>query len=264
MKSKELVLKATDGLIGTSVNCVLWFIFLVGSSFGKSKTSYGAHQAFCEADEALRDFNYQAFKQVLDYMRRSMLIERRKTYTGLELQVTALGKDRIEKMFPVYQRNRLWNGYLYLVSYDIPETHHDVRNLLREYLQRIGCAMLQESLWLTPYTPRKLLDEFVYEHRIEGTILLSKLGKDGTVGEENLNRLLIRVYHLDRLNVRYREFLEKVPSMRGKPFQLAVCYQGILKDDPQLPFALLPADWLGDKAFSVYEKNMKLIYRPVA
>lgn len=60
-----------------------------------------------------------------------------------------------------------------------------------------------------------------------------------------------RVYHLDRLNARYGEFLKQ--SLKHWPrFQIATTFYSILKDDPQLPFELLPKDWQGDKDFKKF------------
>lgn len=88
---------------------------------------------------------------------------------------------------------------LYLVSYDIPTKVNASRDLLRLYLRSIGCGLLQESLWLAPYNPGQLLEEYSREHRIAGTILVSRLGHDGSVGQEKLDALLARVYRLDDL-----------------------------------------------------------------
>lgn len=255
MNAKEIIVKATDGLVGSAVNGVLWWLYWYGASFGKTKTSYGAYLAFREADEALKDFNYESFKQILSILRRRQLIRKKKTYSGMELEITSAGKKRIRSEFPIYEVKRPWDGYLYLVSYDVPEPKHILRDLLRRHLKTIGCALLQESLWLTPYNPRKLLDEFIEEHGIQGTILVSKLGKDGAVGEEGLTQLLERVYGLKTLNDRYRDFLDQWSSSK-KPalWSLRVAYERILHDDSQLPFTLLPEDWLGDKAYHLYNK----------
>ena len=263
MKTKEFISKATDGLIGSAVNGVLWYLFLVGASFGKSKTSYGMHKAFREADEALNEFNYDTFKHVLSYLRRLKLIEKKKTYTGFEIEVTKLGKERLAQTIPKYMEQRPWDGHLYVISYAIPESRHPSRNTLRDYLKRIGCARLQESLWMTPYNPRVILDEFMEEHGIAGTMLISKLGKDGAIGEEDLPSLLERVYQLKKLNERYKDFLSNLRNRRMNVFQVAVKYQSILKDDSQLPFALLPKDWLGDRAYTEFRNYVKLYNRPV-
>lgn len=258
MNAKEIMIKATDGLVGSAVNGVLWWLYWYGASFGKTRTSYGAYLAFREADEALKDFNYESFKQILSSLRKKQLIQKKKTYSGIEIAITRAGYRRIASLFPEYRRERPWDGYLYLISYDIPERKRSLRDLLRRYLKQIGCAVLQESLWLTPYNPRKLVDEFVSVHAIEGTLLVSRLGKDGAVGDEGLNNLLERVYQLQKLNHEYAKFIDLYKRTNTlNEWSVAMVFQRIIADDPQLPFALLPNGWRGDEAYRLYQKICK-------
>lgn len=243
----------TDGLVGSAVNGILFWLYLTGASLGKSKTSGSMYKAFREADQALTEFNYTSFKQILNKLYKQGLIKKSKAYSQLEIEITRKGRERIQRIIPQYQQERPWDGFLYLVSYDIPEIQHVSRNILRKYLKKHGCARLQESLWLTPYNPRKLLDEFADEHRIVGTILLSKLGQDGAVGEESIYQLLDRVYQLSKLNMRYSEFIEEEKRLHSNRFFLTIKYEGILRDDPQLPFELLPKDWRGDDAYRLVQ-----------
>ena len=157
-KTSQIIYEVTDTLIGSAVNGVLYWLYTVGASVGKSKTSYGTYQMFREADEALRDFNYESFKHIIATLRRQGCISKNKTYSKLAVIITQKGKELFRFIVPMYQQNRPWDGYLYLISYDIPEKRHQSRNLLREYLKRHGCALLQESLWLTPYNPQQILN----------------------------------------------------------------------------------------------------------
>ena len=254
MNTRELIFKATDGICRKGVNGLLWWFFLLSPHLGTSKTSYGAYKMFSEADEALKEINYDTFKQLLSELRRMDLIERKGKRGVIEIKITQAGLKRLKSVIPQYEKERPWDGNLYLISYDIAEIHHRYRDEFREYLRLIGCAILQESLWVTPYNPRTLIEKFSSEHELKGTILVSKLGKDGAIGEEDLQTLLDRVYHLTDLNKRYDEFIEEVNKKRKSSFQLSVMYASILQDDPQLPFDLLPKAWLGDSAYSVYKK----------
>lgn len=253
---KETILKATDGLVGSAFNTVLWFIYLQGASIGATRTSYGAHKMFREAHEELGKFNYQSFKQIIANLHTKGYIKK-KPYSRTELEITKRGRERITSLFPLYQTLRPWDGYLYLISYDIPETKHGSRDILRRYLKTVGCARLQESLWITPYTPRKLLDDFMKKRGIEGTMLVSKLGKDGAVGEEGLRGLLERVYGLQKINDRYAEYIGHTKKKQVTSLQLAVEFQGIVADDPQLPFELLPKKWFGNDAHFLYQQLYK-------
>lgn len=207
---------------------------------------------FRDADRALADFNYDTFKQLITNLRRKGFIAHKTQYSKVEIEITELGKKRIASLFPIYRTGRQWDGFLYLISYDIPEIKRVSRELLRRYLRKIGCALLQESLWITPYTPRKLLHDFMYGHSIQGTVLLSKLGKNSAIGEERLEDLLEKVYRLSALNDRYTKFIFRTHEKIVHPLALAVEFQGILIDDPQLPFPLLPDDWKGNEAFAAY------------
>ena len=247
--TKEIIVRATNELAKTAVNGVLWWIFLTGASIGKSKTSRGVYEMFREADEVLGGCNYDHFQQLLHQLRKKGLIAQRRKRTTIELAITAFGKERLKEVLPVYKKNRPWDGFVYLISYDIPEKSKRVRDQLREHLQHIGCAKLQASVWITPYAPQDLINAFAQTHQIDGMILVSKLDKHGLIGDETLSEIIIRLYRLQEIHERYKEWLT---VKRGSIFQRAVTFQLILRDDPQLPFALLPSWWKGDEAHRVY------------
>ena len=69
-KTRELVLKASEGLLSTVTNLLLFQFFLLGSSLGKGKTSRGAYRAINEASRSLEDFNYQTLKRAAAYLKR--------------------------------------------------------------------------------------------------------------------------------------------------------------------------------------------------
>lgn len=202
---------------------------------------------------------YVIYRRALTYLVSQGLMKRANTRrTSLDVAITKLGKERIHGLLPMYREDRPWDGHMYLLSYDIPTIANKKRDLLREYLRRIGAVILQESLWLTPYNPRDIVDDFVHAHEIGGSILVSKLGTDGAIGEEKLEELIARVYRLDALNGRYETFLGTHGNRRKNlvKFQISLAYYAILKDDPQLPFALLPRDFLGAKAYTLYRSLM--------
>ncbi len=250
---KKYIGQATNGIAKTAINGFLWWLYLTGASIGKSKTSRGAYDMFREADEALRDCNYDHFQNLLADLRRKHLISKRRKRTDVELSITKLGRERLSEFLPTYKKVRTWDGCVYLVSYDIPEFSRIVRDQFRQYLVQIGCAKLQESVWITPYTPRDLVNDFAEDHHVEGMILVSKLDKQGMIGDETLSEVMIRIYHLNELNKRYEEFIHDAKTKKISKFQKSVLYQSVLCDDPQLPFALLPAWWKGDDAYHLYQ-----------
>lgn len=257
---KKPLLAITDGVLGTVTDftLVLVFSFLSSAKPGR-RTMYEA----LFNDEALRwhdEVNYQAIKSALYRLTTRGFVKRLKNRTGIALAITKQGKERISTTIPRYLTNRQWDGHLYLISYDIPATKNSARNLLRTYIHKTGGALLQDSLWINPYDPSGLLSEFVRARNIPGTILVSKLGKDGTIGEERTEDLLRRVYHLDELADRYDAFIEKFSSKTPlSAFMMFMAYIATLKDDPQLPFPLLPKNFPGGKAYTLFRSRFSKI-----
>lgn len=174
----------------------------------------------------------------------------------LEPQITAAGKKRLAAVLPLYDSERVWDKKLYLVTYDIPEKERVKRNQLRRYLAKIGCGLLQESVWITPYNPKEVIRDYAENAAISDLILISDLGKDGQIGQEDVRDLIGRVYRLEELNQRYRELLEAIRRRKISKKDIPARFFAILKDDPQLPFELLPDGWLGETA---WEKTKPLL-----
>lgn len=252
-KLTKPLLAITDGVLGTVTDFTLLLVFSLLSS---AKPGRGTIYDALYNDEALRwhdEVNYQTIKSALYQLTTKGLIKRLKKRDMVELAITKQGKQRLAALVPTYSTSRLWDGHLYLISYDIPATKNSARNLLRTYIRKTGGALLQDSLWINPYNPSTLLSEFVQARNIPGTILISKLGKDGAIGEERTEDLLRRVYHLDELADRYDAFLEKFsPKTVSSSLAVFVAYAAILKDDPQLPFPLLPKDFPAAEAYELF------------
>lgn len=249
--------RLTNGLFNSAADVLLWHIGLVGGSIGKSHTSRGAYQSIAEANDFLREVNHNTLRGAWQYLKRQGLVETLKRDVFYEPIITLKAEKRIRSLVPVYQKRRPWDKRIYIITYDIPETRAESRNLLRERLKTLGAASLQQSVWICPYNLESVLDNFVQENNIEGTIILSDTGRDGSIGSESLENLIIRVYKLRALNDEYREFLNLVPKKDAEKPTLAIHYLSILKSDPQLPFKLLPYWWLGDEAHKVYQKLTK-------
>lgn len=181
-------------------------------------------------------------------------ISRSKRKDRVFWEITEAGRARLRGILPRYRSKRPWDGHLYLITYDIAEERRRDRDVLREYIRKIGGGMLQISVWLTPFNPTGTLKQFIKKRNLEGTVIVSDIGKDGSVGSENLDDLIERVYELDILNAKYDSFVEEVKKGRISGHHIPLRYLAILDEDPQLPYELLPFDWLGDKAYKIYSE----------
>lgn len=251
----QKLLQATEGLVATATDLILFLTILPFALPGAYTQGEVSRRTQDVLDLVGKDLNYRTIKNTMRKLIAAGLIVKRSRRNALEIAITKLGRERIDAIIPTYHEKRPWDGNLYLVSYDVPAKPKHKRDMLREYLKRMGSVLLQESLWLTPYNPRDIVDEFVTQKEIGGSILVSKLGTDGAIGNETLLDLIRHVYRLDEINERYAVFLDTYGGNKHKPqslFTTTTAYLAILKDDPQLPFSLLPKEFLGEKAYQLF------------
>lgn len=250
----RMALKTAEGLFAHSVDMTLWITIYCAEISLPQSVSGQIWRARIEADRFLSKINYDVIKNALITAKRNKWIKT--TRRGAMPEITEEGKRRLSKVLPQYDVKRTWDGRIHLVTYDIPEVKKRQREILREQLRSIGCGKLQDSVWMTPYNPIDILRSFIAERRLGGTIIISDLGHDASIGEEDLQSLVVRVYKLEELNERYIQWLEEVDRHGSIGAQLVVGYLVILKDDPQLPFDLLPDWWEGDKAYKKVKEKV--------
>ena len=255
---RQKLLELTDGVVGTTTDIALLLLFSTITVTGAGgKSSYRIHQAFDEAYRWHDQINYEQIKLALGQLIRHGRVQR-KRYSKTDISITNLGLERIREILPTYHMSRPWDGHVYLISYDIPIHANNARNVLRTYIKKTGGALLQDSLWINPYNPTKLIDTFMNEKHISGTVLISKLGKDGTIGDESLHALINRIYKLDELAKYYNEFiLHYQHKPKASSLEIMISFSKILKEDPQLPFPLLPRNFPSEKAYKIYTSLMK-------
>lgn len=235
-----------DGLFGTAVDMTLYFVAYMGTVSLPQSTSGQIWRAQREAERFLHEVNYDVIKHAINTARKNRWIKRVNRRAAPE--ITQEGKRRLASIIPVYDALRAWDTHLHTIVYDIPEARRQDRDLLREYLRRIGCGRLQDSVWVTPYNPVEILRSFVEDKGLSGTVIVSDIGADGAIGEEDIRALIVRVYGLEKLNERYEQWLDDVDTQAVDHWDV-VKYLAILRDDPQLPFPLLPPWWQGDACY---------------
>lgn len=257
------VLSLAEGLFAHTVDFSLWLVAYTNSLSVPQRTGGQLWRAQLNADEFIGQVNYEVIKQALKTAKRHCFITKtRKRHAWPEM--TAEGKRRLAAVIPDYDEQRVWDGTMHLATYDIPETRSKDRGLLRSCLKRIGCGRLQDSVWITPYNPIDTLRSFIEDHDLRGTIIVSAIGRDGSIGEEDISTLVAKVYHLEALNERYEEYLSEAKHALSDQW-LLIKYFSILQDDPQLPFPLLPSWWKGKEAYERVRSQLRKVsnyFRP--
>ncbi len=256
---KRKVAQISEGVLATATDLVLAEIFFAFEAIepGTSARPGDIWKAYYRSQKDLQQINYQTLKRAFLYLKRRGLINYVKEDIFTLPEITKQGLERLNGLFPKYYKERPWDGKIYLVAYDIPEEQRAERDKLREHLKKIGCGMLQASVWLTPYNPREVLQEFIKEKMLGGAVIISDVGKDGSIGQMTVKELVVKVYDLHQISEDYEDFLQEFRRKKGgniTPSQAAFRFFAILNEDPQLPFELLPLDWKGDKAYELFKK----------
>lgn len=252
------LLEASELVFSHAVDATL-FIVAYLYAFGDIQTRFSApFHARIESEKFLRTVNYDAIKHALITASKHGFIRRKRHAIP---EITRAGMKRLSSAIPSYDTSRVWDKRLHIVTYDIPEKKKHTRDVFRIYLRQIGCAMLQASVWLTPYDPIDIVRRFIKEKGIEGTVIVSNLGIDASIGDETIQELVYRIYNLQVLEERYAEWLK---MYEGESISVigykGLCeYLSILKDDPQLPFALLPKKWKGERAYKIIKPIFSML-----
>jgi DNA-binding transcriptional regulator PaaX len=251
-QASQQAMRVVEGVFGNVVDISLWTLVYVSSMSRPQTRSGQLWNAEVDADRFLEKVNYDSIKTAMFRAKRKGLIKKNRRHAWPE--ITEAGRSRISAILPSYDTKRIWDKRMHLVTYDVPEKFRHDRNILRAYLKRIGCAKLQDSVWITPYNPIDSISTYVSEKHLHGTIIASNLGHDGSIGEEDLHDLIIRVYELRTLNDRYKAFLKQTYI---NEHERVIVFLSILKDDQQLPFSLLPSWWKGDEAYTSVKSTLQ-------
>lgn len=254
---KEALMELTEGVLLTVTEIVLAELFFGLSLLFAGSYSGSVYRASREADKALEEalaaITSKSVKRTCNQLKHQGYITYVRGKTK-KAKLTKTGFKRIKNVLPQYKTERPWDNKLYTITYDVPENRRQNRDLLREVLKRSGCGLLQQSVWITPYNPQEMLEAAVRDYKIVGDIIVSDTGKEGNIGKTNFKELISRVYDLKKINDRYAEFIKKCHNKRRTREQLVFKFLSIAGDDPQLPYELLPKDWLGDEAHLLFKR----------
>lgn len=255
----DLIIKKTNGLLSTITDIVLGELFLMWEmETGHARTIGQAALAIEKAHQDLEGFNSQRIKRAIRYLKERGLIEFVEEELFLKPVVTKKGLERISTTFPRYEKVRPWDGSIYFIFYDVPEKERRKRELLYQLLKQLKTAPVQFSVWAALYNPTEILEKFQQEQALSGSLIVSCLGKRGYISGESRQDFVARVFKLNKLNERYEDFVLKYRNAEGvDKLELMVDFYSILGDDPQLPFEILPDDWLGNEAFELFSELTK-------
>lgn len=176
-----------------------------------------------------------------------------------ERQVCLTLDDQLEQSLRQARRKK-WDGKWRVVVFDIPEIKRGVRDDFRWRLKKLGLALWQRSVWVTPFDMVKALNAYLIKNNLSSHVQIM-VGM--RVGEQGDREFAASLWPLLEINRRYTDLLQawekELGRQRSGPERLAVVrklhghYLAILADDPQLPPSLLPTDWQSERASALFK-----------
>ncbi|MFC1646706.1 PaaX family transcriptional regulator C-terminal domain-containing protein [Patescibacteria group bacterium] len=247
--------QASEFVFRTALDFSLWSIAYATTASVPQSRNGQLWRAQIMADNFICDYNYEKIKRAVINAKRRGLIRKNKHHAWPE--ITKAGFKRLAQTIPVYDEKRIWDGKIYLVTYDIPEKYHYDRDYLRESLIKLGSGKLQNSVWINFFDLTVVIKKLITEKTIHGSVIVSSIGKDGFLGKTHIKSRIIDIYKLIDLNDRYEKWMDSNFDSKN---ELLLSYLKILNDDPQIPFALLPSWWKGNKAYNEVKGILQKVY----
>lgn len=236
------VLEVTEGVCGSAVDAALLMVFFSFGLFLRPPTAKTLRQAGQEAEKMILDINYREIKKAMYRAREKGWLK------PDELKLTKEGEDRLKNILPKNDDVPRWDGKWHIVLFDISEKERAKRNVLRDFLKRLGFGKLFESTWISPFPFLGQVDQFIKSHHLKSQVILSISDRVGTEGSRDL---AARIWKLSEINQDYQNFLD---SKKPPPNKLIFQYLAVARKDPRLPKELLPIDWKGERAFERYQE----------
>lgn len=176
-----------------------------------------------------------------------------------EFRLTKRGEQRVrERMSRFLLEPIEWDGKWRMVIWDIAETRRETRDRLRRFLKSVGFGRLQLSIWITPFPAREILDTFLQNAKLTGSVMVVEAEYvSGMASEE----LADRVWGLSSLVRQYRLFAEECAGSNKPSQALKEQFQHCVVTDPFLPDGLLPYDIGRERAFRAYHQLLDISYK---
>jgi DNA-binding transcriptional regulator PaaX len=160
--------------------------------------------------------------------------------------------------------NREWDGRWTLLAFSVPESRRADRHALRSQLSWAGFGPLQNGLWISPAP-----DDIVQALQRLGLLDYVELFCAEAVPPTDPQDIVARAWDLAGLADGYRDFLSRWENggrdhldELSRQVLLEAEWLLLIREDPRLPLALLPADWPGLRAEELFRSLRRELAEP--
>jgi phenylacetic acid degradation operon negative regulatory protein len=232
-----------------------------------SATPRGINRMFAPwgyADELPRQLQRLRERQLLEAVQRHESQDRAS-------RLTALGRAALHGPADPHERwSRPWDRTWRLVTFDLPEDKHAVREAWRRHLRRLKFGCLQGSVWVSP-DPVDEIKAALTGAAVRTKRLLFIEGRPAA-GESDAE-IVSAAWNFERINELYAQhgrILDAAPPAHATPADLRArlpawtrrelaAWKEIVARDPFLPRALCPPGYAGPTGLAAREARLKQV-----
>jgi len=216
---------------------------------------------------AIPNRTFQIISSSLGRLQTRGWVKSSKNQSKIFFEITQAGSNEVTQTLSEIKKinSKTWNGSWQIVVFNIPERERFRRDTLRQKIEKLGFGRIENSLWLSPRDNSSYLDKIIHDLKIKNYVTYFNTGKLNS--EESLKISQKFQWDWPGLDKKYRDFIFKAKNFiaYGKKNVynarlLVYYYAKILLDDPKFPESINPKDYLGQKAFSLYNKIRPYCY----
>jgi len=206
-------------------------------------------------------FSPQATRTALHRMAAEGWVAPSRTGRFAAYRLTDRGVERLEEAAArIYRlRSEPWDGRWHLlVSAGAGRSTAATRELLW-----LGHGRLSADVWVSPHPQGRRLDALLAAHQVSDAVRFAT----ADAGDDDA-RIVRRAWDLTELRAAHAAFIDRWADVApaGEPagafterIHLVHHWRSFLFLDPGLPAALLPDDWLGDRAAAVFRDRYQAV-----
>lgn len=205
---------------------------------------------------------YNAFSKRMSQILTIGDIEKIEKKGEIYYRLTSQGSQKIHEDIPVFKLfQKKWDKKWRIIIFDVQEVNHTRRDILREKLLQLGFGRWQKSVYITPFSVKKEIDEYLKNNGFFPSAVCLEANQDSLKDDKVLAE---EVWHLSNLDEKYANFIDDCATLMETPKtkieelrELWLQYVELILNDPYLPNELLPGNWLRDKAKRVITRLVK-------
>lgn len=196
----------------------------------------------------------------------------RKSYYSLTPNGKQLLDEGADRIFHFHARRDQWDCRWRLVAYSVPETLRTEREQLRRQLSYLGFGPLTSALWISPHDLHEQVERLAESLGLTEFITHFTATHDGF---STTPSLVTRCWDLQAINAEYSAFVARYKPLyvdcaaRRQDLEPSDCfvrrfmliheYRRFPFIDPELPAELLPANWHGVEAATLFQDYHDLL-----